>query len=170
MTRDYNFEIDSRTKEDLINTFESVKEAVRKTKGSSRAGLMLGLQEMGASLNGFIGAYYPINSNLIVMNKTPIRRIKETNPGLLQPYSFHVLLHEYIHSLGVFDEHATAKRTYEICSQYLGEEHLATEFSKNMGKFLPNLVYPYYGWQPETEGMIELVKGFDRSSTSPYIA
>lgn len=94
MAKEYNFEIDSKTKKEIINTFESVKEVVRKTAGRSRAGLMPGLQELGATLSGFIGAYYPINSNIIVMNKTPLRRINGTNPHLLEPYSFHVLLHE----------------------------------------------------------------------------
>ncbi len=170
MAREYNFEIDSRTKKDLIDTFESVKEVVRKTAGRSRAGLMLGLQELGTFPNGFVGAYYPINSNLIVMNKTPLRRIKETNPHLLEPYSFHVLLHEYIHSLGIIDESIAEKKTYEISRKYFGEGRLVTEFSKDMGKFLPNLVYPFYGWVPEQETGIELVKGFDRSSTKWYIA
>ena len=43
-------------KHDLIETFEKVKDVVKKSEGRSRAGLMLGLQELGATLNGFIGA------------------------------------------------------------------------------------------------------------------
>ena len=43
----------------LIETFEGVKKIVRKSEGQSRAGLMLGFQELGSSLDGFIGAYYP---------------------------------------------------------------------------------------------------------------
>lgn len=121
MAREYNFEIDSRTKKDLIDTFESVKEVVRKTAGRSRAGLMLGLQELGTFPNGFVGAYYPINSNLIVMNKTPLRRIKETNPHLLEPYSFHVLLHEYIHSLGIIDESIAEKKPMKSAGNTLGK-------------------------------------------------
>jgi len=161
---------DKIVKKDLINTFESVKEVVRKIEGRSRAGLMLGLQELGAYMNGFVGAYYPVESNIIVMNKTILRRINETNPELLKPYSFHILLHEYIHSLGVVDEYAAKQKTYEISRKYFGEDHLVTEFSKDMRKFLPYLVYPIYGWMPEKQTPIELVKGFDRSSTRGYIA
>lgn len=131
---------------------------------------MLGLQELGSFPNGFIGAYYPINSNIIVMNKTPLRRIKEPNPNLLEPCSFHVLLHEYIHSLGVIDEYVSEKKTYEVSRKYFGEGHIVTEFSRNIEKFIPNLVYPFYGWVPEKENPIELVKGFDKSSTRYYIA
>jgi hypothetical protein len=154
----------------LIGTFELVKEAVRKSEGRSRAGLMLGLQELGSSLNGFIGAYYQVASNIIIVNSTPLRRIIETNPQLLKPYGFHVLLHEYIHSLGFLDEDITEKKTYNITKEYFGDEHIATKFSANIREFFPNLVYPIQGWIPqEGASKIELVQGFDWSNTNNYI-
>ena len=113
--------INQKVEQSFIDTFELVKDAVRRNEGRSRAGLMLGLQELGATQNGFIGAYYQVTSNIIVMNKTPIRRIIETNPKLLEPYSFHVLLHEYIHSLGFLDEEITKEKTYEITKKYFGQ-------------------------------------------------
>jgi len=155
---------------ELSETFELVKDVVRRREGRQRAGLMLGLQELGASLSGFIGAYYPVYSNIIVVNKTPLRRIAETEPQLFTPYTFHLLLHEYIHSLGLFDEELTRRKAYEISAREFGEDHLATEFAKNMEQFMPNLVYPTYGWTPETNSPIELVKGFDKGSTQGYIA
>jgi len=33
---------------------------------------MLGLQEMGASLDGFIDAYYLVASHIVIVNKTPL--------------------------------------------------------------------------------------------------
>jgi hypothetical protein len=161
---------DKKLKKDLIDIFEEVKESVRRTDNRSRAGLMLGLQEMGSTLHGFIGGYYPVDSNIIVLNRTPIRRIEETKPELFAPYSFHVLLHEYIHSLGVLDEGLTRRKTYDISRKMFGEEHLVTEFSKNMERFFPNLVYPVYGWRPQEQVPVEIIKGFDRSSVQPYIA
>lgn len=155
---------------DLVEVFEQVKETVRKTEGKSRAGLMLGLQELGSTMQGFIGGYYPVGSNIIVMNRTPLRRINETDPALLLPYSFHVLLHEYIHSLGILDEELTRRKTYEISRRSFGEKHVVTELSKDMTKFFPSLVYPVYGWGPQEASPIELVRGFDKSATQPYIA
>lgn len=131
---------------------------------------MLGLQELDSHANGFIGAYYPVDSNIIVVNRTPLRRIRETEPRLIRHYSFHILLHEYIHALGVLDENLTKWKTYEISRNCFGEKHAVTEFSTNIEKFFPNLVYPFYGWQPEEASPIELVKGFDKSSTQGYIA
>ena len=159
-----------QVKPKLIDTFEEVKETVRKHERRSRAGLMLGLQEIGSSLNGFIGAYYQVSSNIIVMNKTPLRRIIETNPKLLAPYGFHILLHEYIHSLGYLDEEVTRIKTYEISKKQFGEKHIITQMSKNIEQFFPNLVYPIYGWiSLENIPPIEIIQGFDKSNTNNYI-
>ncbi len=157
-------------KTSLIDAFEEVKEAVRKVEGRSRAGLMLGLQEIGSSLDGFVGAYFPVASNIIVVNTTPLWRILETNKKLLKPYVFHVLLHEYIHSLGYLDEATTEQKTYEVSKQYFGKNHIITKFSTDMRKFFPNLVYPVEGWiPPNTISRIELVPGFDFSASNSYI-
>jgi hypothetical protein len=155
---------------DLIETFEDVKKVVQQNEGWSRGGLMLGLQEIGASLDGFIGAYYPTASNIIIVNKTPLRRILETNKALLKPYIFHVLLHEYLHTLGYYNEETAEKKTYEISKKQFGEHHIITELSKDIKKFFPNLVYPIRGWLPiKKTPPIELVKGFDFSNTISYI-
>jgi len=157
-------------KDQFINTFEEVKETVRKQEKRSRAGLMLGLQELGSSLNGFIGAYFPVSSNIIVINKTPIRRIIDTNPKLIKPYGFHLLLHEYIHSLGFLDENFTKQKTYEITKNHYGDQHIATQLCTNVKKYFPNLVYPIYGWMPQNNILlIDIIKGFDKSNTENYI-
>lgn len=70
-----------------------MKEVVRKATNSERAGLMLGLAEMGGNEGFWIGAFYPVGTNMIVMNKTPLRKIVETNPKLFNAYCFHILLH-----------------------------------------------------------------------------
>ncbi len=161
---------ETEVKQNLIDNFEDVKEVVKKYEGRSRAGLMLGLQEIGATMQGFIGAYYPVSSNIIVINKTPLRRIHETNPNLLKPYGFHVLLHEYIHALGFLDEIVTRQKTYEISKKHFGEDHVITKLSTDMRQFFPNLAYPIQGWLPPKEiPAIEIVQGFDRSNVNSYI-
>ena len=167
--KEINFS-DRELQQDLINTFEDVKKVVKKYEGRSRAGLMLGLQEIGATMDGFIGAYFPISSNIIVINKTPLRRINETNHNLLIPYGFHVLLHEYIHSLGFLDEAFTKQKTYEISKKQFGERHVITKLSTDMKQFFPNLVYPIQGWfPPKGTPVIEIVRGFDYSNFDSYI-
>jgi hypothetical protein len=154
---------------DLPDIFEIVKTAVRKSTGMERPGLMLGLANLGGGPEGLIGAFYPIATNIIVMNTLPLKRIKETDPALYKPYVFHILLHEYLHTLGIIDEAATRKKAYEISTEIFGKEHIVTQLAADLSRFIPKLVYPVYGWQPPEEYQLELVKGFDRSSTSSYI-
>jgi hypothetical protein len=157
-------------KKSLVSSFEDVKDAVRKTEGRGRAGLMLGLQELGTSSTCFVGAYYYMDSNMIIVNKTPLRRITESFPSLLEPYCFQVLLHEYIHSLGVQDEEFTREKTYDVCRKILGEGHQATLLAKDMSAYLSYLTYPGLGWTPQGSPPIEKVEGFDESNTRPYIS
>jgi len=147
-----------------------VKTAVRKSTGMERGGLMLGLADLGGGPEGLIGAFYPVATNIIVMNKSPLQRIKETDPALYKPYSFHILLHEYLHTLGIIDEAATRRKAYEISAELFGKEHVVTRLAADLSKFIPKLVYPIYGWRPSEDYRLELVKGFDRSSTSAYIS
>lgn len=157
-------------KQNLIDTFEEVKNVVQDAENHSRAGLMLGLQELGTSINGFIGAYYPVTSNIIVMNKTPLRRIIETNPKIFKSYSFHILLHEYIHSLGFLNESIAKQKTYEISLNHFGKNHTITQLSTNMKKYFPNLIYPIHGWIPNSNTpIIEIIRGFDKSNADFYI-
>jgi hypothetical protein len=39
-------------------------------------------------------------SNISVMNKIPLKRVKETGPEFYKPYAIHVLMYEYIHGPG----------------------------------------------------------------------
>lgn len=154
---------------DIPEIFELVKQAVRRTIGKERSGLMLGLSNLGGGPDGFVGAYYPVATNIIVMNTMPLSRIQQKDPGLYRPYVFHILLHEYIHSLGTIDEAETRRKAKEISDRVLGPDHPASQLAMDMSKFMPSLVYPIYGWKPEGEQSLELVKGFDRSSTDLYI-
>ncbi len=150
---------------DLPDIFEVAKEAVRAKLGLSRAGLMLGLADLGGDVQSFIGGMYPLASNVIVMNKRPLARIKGTSPELYAPYAFHILLHEYIHSIGFIDEAETRRLTYEISENLFGRDHLVTKLAEDISQFLPHLSYPAPTPMPK-EIQLELVKGFDRSSVN----
>jgi hypothetical protein len=146
----------------IPDIFEVVKEVVWKTIKRSRAGLDLGLVELGNHPRGFLGAYYVSGSNMIVMNKTPLKRIQETNPDLLISYIFSVLLHEYLHSLGIFNERKVRKLTYEICCEIFGDNNVITQIAKDMRKFFPNFIYPEGA--PRIDAPVKLVKDFDKSN------
>jgi hypothetical protein len=152
----------------LADIFEVVKSAVWVNQRKSRAGLMLGLANLGNHPQGFFGGFYPVGSNVIVMNKIPLERIKETRPELYKPYIFHILLHEYLHTLGYLDESEVRQMVLGITKDVFGKEHLATRIAADTTHFFHNLVYPDAAWQPD-DMKLELVDGFDRGSTG-YIA
>jgi hypothetical protein len=166
MRRDICVQLDEA--QTLADVFEVVKAAVLKHMGKSRGGLMLGMADLGNSPKAFLGGFYPVGSNVIVMNKIPLQRIKETRPELYKPYAFHVLMHEYLHAFGLLDENLVRSKVQEISRASLGEDHLATQIAADTKCFFNHLVYPGSTWQPDDEG-IELVRDFDRSSVS-YIA
>lgn len=147
----------------LADIFEVVKRVVEVHMGHLRAGLMLGLADLGNHPQGFVGAFYPVASNVIVMNKNPLKRIRDTNPDLYKPYGFNVLLHEYLHTLGYLDERVVRKTVLELTGKAFGEGHLATQIARDYTAFFPNLVYPQVAWQPQ-EFSMELVEGFDQSN------
>ena len=153
----------------LPDIFELVKDAVRNYTGWQRAGLMLGLADLGGGTEGFVGAYYPVASNIIVMNSLPLKRIESAEPVLYKPYVFHILLHEYLHALGMLDEVATRARVLEISRALFGEGHVVSQIAADLSKFIPRLMYPTPDWSPPEDAGLQLVKGFDRSSTDPYI-
>ncbi len=152
----------SKTHADI---FEVVKAAVWENQRASRGGLMLGIANLGNHPQGFLGAFYPVGTNVIVMNKIPLERIKETRPELYKPYIFHVLLHEYLHTLGYLNEDGVRQMVIEITRNMFGEEHLATIIALEPNRFFKNLVYPDMAWQPDDTKM-ELVGNFDRGCTS----
>ncbi len=166
MRIDYNTRLEEA--KSLADIFEVVKSLVLKCIGKSRGGLMLGMADLGNHPQGFFGGFFTVGSNVIVLNKIPLQRISETRPELYKPYVFHVLLHEYIHSLGYLDESAVKSKVHQITREALGEEHLATQIAANAEGFIKHLAYPDVAWKPDDAGL-ELVKGFDRSSVS-YIA
>jgi len=153
---------------DLPEIFEVVKAVVAKLLGRSRGGLMLGLADLGNHPRAFLGGFFTVGSNVIVMNKIPLQKIKEARPELYKPYAFSILLHEYLHSLGYLDEIQVRSMVAGLTRESLGEDHLASVMAENAGSFMKHLVYPGVAWSPEGS-RLELVEGFDSSSVS-YIA
>jgi len=151
--------------ESLSEIFELVKEAVRENIGKERAGLMLGLADLGIKPGWFVGAFHPVGSNFIIMNKTALRIVKATRPSLYNAYCFHILLHEYLHTMGILNEKYAKGLTYMITKKVFGEYHPVTLIAQNFNRFFPEMMYGSLLSQPERLE-IEIVDDFDRSNTS----
>ncbi len=165
---------------DFSDVFELVELALMKTLNRKRGGIMLGLQDLGASRNYFIGAYHVVGSNWIVINKTPLRKIRmhaKDSDELYNAYLFHVMLHEYIHALGITDERLCREITKDVTLQLFDENHPATKLAVNgLGALFPFMRYytqedyAMLERSPDQRGMprIEIVRGFNRKNTTYF--
>ncbi len=152
--------------------FEKVKRDVRKIYKRHRAGLSLGLVEMGMYQQGFIGGMHFHPGTEIVMNKTPLKLILETQPPeIIWAYTYHILLHEYVHSLGIINERQCREITLKITKESFGEiDHPAIILAKKgIGAYLPDLKMVYIPPEQKPDGMIiEYVYGFDSESQTYF--
>ena len=122
---------------DFSCIFKLVKIAVKRTTGRGRVGLILGL----SNLPNHIGALHQIGSNFIIMNKNLLEKVLQTgDKKLINAYIFHILLHEYIHSLGYVNEQETEIITHAISEEVLGAQHPATLIARyGLGYVIRNI-------------------------------
>lgn len=149
---------------DFNEAFELVKSVVLQKFGMHRAGLSLILQMMPSSL----GAYHVLGSNVIVMNSYLLAAVKKIAGSVdeYNSYVFMVLVHEYLHSLGVVSENAVRQMTFELCSWMVGSDHAATKMAKGD----PASLYPQLRSLMQTQFSqdFQLVGNFDKT-TQTYI-
>jgi hypothetical protein len=159
---------------DYTELFRIVKQLVERHLRKSRAGIMLGLAPLGLSPSGFFGGYFVLGSNAIVLNRDVLNYVKLKEPDWHNAYAFHVLLHEYLHTLGYLSEDEVRPIAHEISVAALGAQHPATRIAAAMvpgetgetPAFFRELVFPKFGYAPARRPQIEIVKGFDPDATS----
>jgi len=162
----------TQLKEKLPDIFEKIKKDVKKVFGRQRAGLSLGLAELGMFKGGFIGGMHFHPGTSIVMNTTPLKMIlKKQSAAIVWAYVYHILLHEYIHSLGIIDERMCREATLRVTEKiFTKTDHPAQIFAKKgIGAYFPDLNLVYVPPQRKPDGVcIEYVKGFDKNSYFYY--
>lgn len=159
-------------KKEMPGIFEKVKEDVKKTLGYHRAGLSLGLAELGVFRGSFVGGMHFSPGTDIIMNKTPLKIILEEQAyEIVWSFTYHILLHEYIHSLGILDEQQCRMLTLKISKEIFKDaDHPTIILAKRgIGTYFANLHLIYAPPEYHPDGIsIEYVYGFDRESYSYY--
>jgi len=156
--------------ENFGDVFEIVKRSVKDQLGKERAGLMLVL----ADLPMHLGAFHGVGTNSIVMNRTLLDRIVKGGNSRIQVNSFvySILLHEYLHSLGLIEEAEVRTLVRDISLKTFGNDHPASRIAAaGPWSMLPR------SWSsgadsndvPQSHREMELIKDFDRSH-SKYIS
>ena len=156
----------------LQDIFELVKELVWKALKVDQAGLMLGLAEMGIGPKGILGAFYSPDANTIVINKTVMNRVKKlSDPLLYNSYCFYILLHEYLHSCGFYDENQNRQIVAAIAADSFGPDHAVTKLATTQDAMLKLIQTSLQSGTNEAEisqadAGIEFVERIDRRNTN----
>ncbi|MHA1379506.1 MAG: hypothetical protein ACTSRG_14125 [Candidatus Helarchaeota archaeon] len=160
-------------KKKIPDIFEKVKRDVDKVLNRHRAGLSLGLVEMGFTRGEFIGGMFFSGGTMILMNSTALKILISKNEivdDIVLAYIYHILLHEYIHSLGCLNERECRKIVYYVTKEIIADENDPARImaSRGIGAYFPEINYAPLGYKMEKNLQIERVENFDKSSINYY--
>jgi hypothetical protein len=127
---------------DIRSIFQVVTQAVHEQMGMTRSGLELGLVELEDSQGRFIGCLHPMGTNQLLVNKLPLQLVRQTSPSICRSYLFVILLHEYLHTFGIWDEKETTEGGLAMIRQVFGDEHPATKLAEDIEHQIPFVTYP----------------------------
>ena len=155
------------TSENFGDVFEVVKKSVKEQLNQERAGLMLVLADLPIQL----GAYHGMGTNQIVMNRALLDRvIASGHPrSHINSFVYSILLHEYLHSLGVADEGEVRRLVYDVSLKTFGPDHPASTIASKgpwtllRSRGYVNTLIPAEEHSDVKQRDAELVRDFDRS-------
>ncbi|MCL4324321.1 MAG: hypothetical protein M1144_02515 [Candidatus Thermoplasmatota archaeon] len=149
---------------DLNEVFRIVRVAVKSELGLERAGLSLAL----ANLPPTIGAYWQLTGNVIVMNDTVYEGVRgvASSREEANAFAFVVLMHEYLHSLGYWDEQQVRRVTHRVALATFPPDHRVSQLAGgDLWEF-----YPFLRMLPGGRGdRLRFVNRFASDVTDAYI-
>ncbi len=110
------------------DVWQIVKDSVDFVLCKKRGSMMLFLDDLPLQ----IGAYYPVGTNNIVLNRHLVEIVEGTLNDKLKVDSlvYNLLLHEYLHALGELSEVEVRRQVVIVASKCFGEEHPATVLAR----------------------------------------
>jgi len=109
---------------DYAEVWKTVKASVEFSLNERRNSIMLFLDDLPLQL----GAYHPIGTNNIVLNRTLVEIVEDSvklRPAV-NALIYNLLLHEYLHALGDLSEYDVRLKVIEVAKRCFGERHMAT--------------------------------------------
>ncbi|MCS7115204.1 MAG: hypothetical protein RMJ15_10205 [Nitrososphaerota archaeon] len=108
--------------------WEVVKATVASVLNQRRTGMMLFLDDLPIQL----GAYHPVGTNNIILNRVLVQAIEASTRSRLvvNALIYNLLLHEYLHALGYFSEFEVRRLVYHVAKECFGEDHIAAAIAK----------------------------------------
>ena len=112
------------TAKSYAEVWRIVKGTVEFSLGKRRGSMMLFLDDLPLQL----GAYHPIGTNNIVLNRTLVEIVEASisSKRVVNALVYNLLLHEYLHALGEYSEVEVRRMVIAVARKCFGEEHTAT--------------------------------------------
>ena len=99
--------------------------------GKVKEDIDIEFRNLGFTRDGYIGGLYSYYNNTITINAAPFYQILRQNKRLAKYHLFYVLLHEYVHAIGVNNEEKTREITQNICEERFGDNHTLTKMARH---------------------------------------
>jgi len=140
--------------------WDIVKDTVKDSLGEYRVGMMLFLDNLPLRL----GAYHPLGTNNIVLNRTLVQIVESATQSkrLLNAFVYSLLVHEYLHALGHVPEVEVRPLVYKISKECFGEDHIVTKLAERSPWALLRDVPLNQIEAPRR--VLEIVKDFEKSN------
>jgi len=142
------------------DVWEIVKDSVRAVLKKYRVGMMLFLDDLPLNL----GAYHPVGTNNIIMNRTLLRLVEVATEKriFVNAFVYSILLHEYLHAVGYLSEGAVRPLVVRISEECFGYDHIVSQLARE-GPWSLLRGIPLDEVQAPKR-VIEIVKDFEKSS------
>jgi len=140
--------------------WEVVKDTVRDSLGEHRVGMMLFLDDLPLQL----GAYHPLGTNNIVLNRTLVQIVEAATKSkrLVNAFVYSLLVHEYLHAVGHIPETEVRPLVYQVSKDCFGEDHIVTKLAERSPWALLRGV-PFSRIEAPKR-VIEIVKDFEKTN------
>ena len=140
--------------------WEIVKETTEYSLGRHRVGMMLFLDDL--PLN--IGAYHPLGTNNIVLNRALVQVAEAATDSrkLVNAFVYVLLVHEYLHALGYVAEEEVRPLVSEVSKKSFGEDSLVAKLAEK-GPWALLKGIPLSAIQAPKRVM-EIVKDFEKTN------
>jgi hypothetical protein len=116
------------TAENYAGVWQLVKDTVESSLCKRGGGMMLFLDDLPLQL----GAYHPVGTNNIVLNRSLVEVVEaqEKSKLVVNALVYNLLLHEDLHALGELSEDEVKRLVVVIGKKCFGEEHIVTTIAR----------------------------------------
>jgi len=114
--------------EGFSGVWEIAKDTVKDSLNEHRKGMLLFLDDLPLR----VGAYHPLGTNNMVLNRTLIHIVEAATNSkkLVNAFIYSLLVHEYLHALGHVPEAEVRSLVYRISRECFGVDHIVTRLAE----------------------------------------